>query len=108
MKNDIITYVGIEKPSQSNIEIIAEDVVVTPAFIDAHSHIGMARAGEPEDEDESNEHMESVFPLVNSLHSIYMDDISFTESIENGVLYSVVLPGSGNIIGGKGHILTQF
>jgi imidazolonepropionase-like amidohydrolase len=107
-ENDIITYVGIEKPSQSNIEIIAEDVVVTPAFIDAHSHIGMARAGEPEDEDESNEHMESVFPLVNSLHSIYMDDISFTESIENGVLYSVVLPGSGNIIGGKAIFLRNF
>lgn len=34
-ENDIITYVGREKPSQSNIEIIAEDVVVTPAFIDA-------------------------------------------------------------------------
>ncbi len=107
-ENDIITYVGREKPSQSNIEIIAEDVVVTPAFIDAHSHIGMARAGEPEDEDESNEHMESVFPLVNSLHSIYMDDISFTESIENGVLYSVVLPGSGNIIGGKAIFLRNF
>jgi imidazolonepropionase-like amidohydrolase len=107
-ENDIIIYVGIEKPSQSNIEIIAEDVVVTPAFIDAHSHIGMARAGEPEDEDESNEHMESVFPLVNSLHSIYMDDISFTESIENGVLYSVVLPGSGNIIGGKAIFLRNF
>lgn len=107
-EDDTITYVGLEKPSQSNIEIIAEDVVVTPAFIDAHSHIGLARAGEPEDEDESNEHMESVFPLVNSLHSVYMDDMSFTESIENGVLYSVVLPGSGNIIGGKAIFLRNF
>ncbi len=71
--DDIISYAGKEKPSQSEIEIIAEDVVVIPAFIDAHSHIGMARAGQPEDDDESNEHMESVFLLVNSLHSIYME-----------------------------------
>ena len=45
--------------------------------------------------------MNNIFPLINSLHSIYMDYISFVESIENGVLYSVILPGSGNIIGGK-------
>jgi len=30
-----------------------------------------------------------------------MDYISFVESIGNDVLYSVILPGSGNIIGGK-------
>ncbi len=107
-EGNTITYVGIEKPVIKNFEIIAEDVVVTPAFIDAHSHIGMARAGEPEDEEESNEHMDSVFPLVNSLHSIYMDDPSFTESIENGILYSVVLPGSGNILGGKAVFIRNF
>jgi len=28
-----------------------------------------------------------------------MDYISFVESIGNDVLYSVILPGSGNIIG---------
>src|ERR687893_612976 len=100
-EGDKISYVGPEKPLQNEAEIIAEDVVVTPAFIDSHSHIGMVRAGEPEDEDESNEHMDPVFPLVNSIHSIYMDDLSFAESVENGVLYSVVLPGSGNVVGGK-------
>lgn len=103
-----IIYVGLEKPLQNNSEIIAEDVVVTPAFIDSHSHIGMVRAGEPEDEDESNEHMDTVFPLVNSLHSIYMDDMSFAESVENGVLYSVILPGSGNVVGGKSVFLRNF
>jgi imidazolonepropionase-like amidohydrolase len=81
---------------------------VTPAFIDSHSQIGMVRAGEPEDEDESNDHMDTIFPLVNSLHSIYMDDISFAESVENGILYSVVLPGSGNVVGGKAVFLRNF
>ncbi len=103
-----ITYVGLDKPLQNDAELIAEDVVVTPAFIDSHSHIGMVRAGEPEDEDESNEHMDPVFPLVNSIHSIYMDDLSFAESVENGVLYSVVLPGSGNIVGGKSVFLRNY
>ena len=30
-----------------------------------------------------------------------MDDPAFKESVENGVLYSTALPGSGNVIGGK-------
>jgi imidazolonepropionase-like amidohydrolase len=30
---------------------------MTPGFIDLHSHLGMMRAEEPADEDESNDHM---------------------------------------------------
>jgi hypothetical protein len=52
--------------------------------------------------------MSSVYPLVNALHSIYMDDSSFIESTESGVLYSTVLPGSGNIIGGKTVLIRNF
>ena len=37
-----------------------------------------------------------------------MDDISFVESVENGVLYSTILPGSGNVIGGKAVLVRNF
>lgn len=106
-ENDEIKYVGNRQPKESN-EIIAEGVVVTPAFIDSHSHIGMVRSGEPDKEEEANEHMNSVYPLVNALHSIYMDDPSFKESVESGVLYSTVLPGSGNIIAGNAVLIRNF
>ena len=36
------------------------------------------------------------------------DYISFVESIGNDVLYSVILPGSGNIIGGKSVLIGNF
>ena len=52
--------------------------------------------------------MRTIYPLVNSLHSVYMDDISFVESVENGVLYSTILPGSGNVIGGKAVLVRNF
>ena len=106
-ENDEIKYVGNSQPKESN-EIIAEGAVVTPAFIDSHSHIGMVRSGEPDKEEEANEHMNSVYPLVNALHSIYMDDPSFKESVESGVLYSTVLPGSGNIIAGNAVLIRNF
>jgi imidazolonepropionase-like amidohydrolase len=99
-----IVYVGNNKQEG---EIIAEGTV-TPAFLDAHSHIGMVRAGEPDKEEESNEQMRTVYPLVNALHSIYMDDSAFGESVESGVLYSTVLPGSGNVIGGKAVLIRNF
>ena len=106
-ENDEIKYVGNSQPKES-CEIIAEGAVVTPAFIDSHSHIGMVRSGEPDKEEEANEHMNSVYPLVNALHSIYMDDPSFKESVESGVLYSTVLPGSGNIIAGNAVLIRNF
>jgi len=102
-----IKFVGHNQPSGTH-EIIEHCEAVTPSFIDAHSHIGMVRAGEPSNEEEANEHMDSISPLSNALHSIYMDDPSFQESIESGILYSVVLPGSGNIIGGKAVLIRNF
>ena len=67
----------------------------------------MVRSGEPAIEEEANEHMESIFPLGNALHSVYMDDSSFKESVAFGV-YSVVLPGSGNIISDKGVLIKYY
>ena len=97
---------GISKDRQG-AEVIAEGVV-TPGFIDSHCHIGMARSGEPYYEDETNEHMNAIYPLVDAIHSVYMDDPAFRESVEHGVLYSHVMPGSGNIIGGKTAVIRNF
>jgi imidazolonepropionase-like amidohydrolase len=97
-----------QQEEEAGAELIVEGAVVTPAFIDSHSHIGMVRSGEPEKEEEANEHMDSVYPLVNALHSIYMDDPAFKESVESGILYSTVLPGSGNVIAGKAVLIRNF
>jgi imidazolonepropionase-like amidohydrolase len=82
--------------------------VITPALIDAHSHIGLIRGGEPESEAEANERMESMLAHADVLDSIQMDDEGFASSIEAGVLYSCVLPGSGNIIGGNSAIVRNY
>ena len=82
--------------------------VVTPAFIDAHSHIGMERSGEPGSEGEVNDHMDSMLFLADALDSVQMDDTAFRDSVEMGVLYSCVLPGSGNIVGGRSAIIRNY
>ncbi|MGB5748339.1 MAG: amidohydrolase family protein [Desulfobacterales bacterium] len=82
--------------------------VLTPAFIDPHSHIGMERSGEPSGEGEANDHLDSILVLTDALDSVQMDDKAFKDAVESGVLYSCVVPGSGNIIGGQSAVIRNF
>jgi len=82
--------------------------VVTPAFIDAHSHIGLERQGEPGQEGEVNDRASQILPTLNPLNSVYFDDRAFEEAVDFGVLYSCVIPGSGNLIGGKAMVIKNF
>ncbi|MCK5115612.1 MAG: amidohydrolase family protein [Candidatus Aegiribacteria sp.] len=81
---------------------------VTPGFIDAHSHIGMDREGEPWTESELNDTLSQILPVNDPLNSIYFDDRAFKDAVDFGVLYSCVVPGSGNLLGGKAMIIRNF
>lgn len=98
--------VGLSKTPQGERQ--GEFPVITPAFIDPHSHIGMIRAGEPAGEAEGNDHLDSILSLSDALDTVQMDDVSFQEAVEMGVLYSCVLPGSGNLIGGRSAVIRHF
>jgi len=98
--------VGISKTRHG--ELLGKYDFVTPAFIDPHSHIGMARAGEPSKEAEANDHMDPLFALPDALDSVQMDDPAFKDAVEMGVLYSCILPGSGNIISGLSAVIRNY
>jgi len=89
-------------------EVDGNFAVVTPAFIDAHSHIGLIRAGEPSAEAEANDQIDPFLTHADALDSVQMDDTAFRDSIEAGVLYSCVVPGSGNIIGGNSAVIRNY
>ncbi len=103
IKNDRI--ISVSEISDKKADISG---IVTPAFIDAHSHIGMCRHGMPWDEDEANETIDQVSILLDPIDSIYFEDKSFQNAVDAGVLYSCVVPGSGNIFGGKAIIIRNF
>lgn len=81
---------------------------VTPAFIDAHSHIGMDRDGEPWNESELNDTLNQILPVNDPLNSIYFDDRAFSDAVDFGILYSCIVPGSGNLFGGKAKVIRNF
>jgi imidazolonepropionase-like amidohydrolase len=82
--------------------------IVTPAFVDPHSHIGMFRAGEPDGEQEGNDVTHQIQPLCDPIRSIYFDDLAFVDSVDFGVLYSCIMPGSGNLFGGRSKVIRNF
>ena len=89
-------------------QVLGRYDVLTPAFIDPHSHIGMERSGEPSGEGEANDHLDSILALTDALDSVQMDDKAFRDAVESGVLYSCVVPGSGNIIGGQSAVIRNY
>ncbi len=98
--------VGVSKTKKG--KLLGKFPVVVPAFIDAHSHIGMVRSGEPMQEAEANEHMDSLMALPDALDSVQMDDVALRDAVEQGALYSCVLPGSGNIMGGRSAFIRNY
>jgi len=85
--------------------VVDQCAVLTPALIDAHSHIGIHRFGEPAAEGESNESLDSILPLPDVLDSINMDDPAFAHSVAWGTVYSCVLPGSANLLSGQSAVV---
>jgi imidazolonepropionase-like amidohydrolase len=97
---------GISKTAKGQLQ--GRFKVITPAFIDPHSHIGMERSGEPGGEGEANDQLDSILTLTDALDSVQMDDKAFKDAVESGVLYSCVVPGSGNIIGGQSAVIRNY
>ena len=105
-------YITIE--GQKIVEVSARkqkfdhEGFVTPAFIDAHTHIGMFRDGEPGAEQEGNDFSDQFLPLLDPLNGVYFDDRAFKDAVDFGCLYSCIVPGSGNLMGGKAMIIRNF
>ena len=103
---DGTTIAGVSRSPRG--EPAGEYPVVTPAFVDPHCHIGMERSGEPDKEGEANDQMDSLLFLADALDSVQMDDTAFRDSVEMGVLYSCVVPGSGNIVSGRSAVIRNW
>lgn len=76
--------------------------VVTPGFIDAHSHIGLF--GEPSlpATADGNEKTGPIKPMLRGIDSLNPADPAFKPVLEAGVTTVYTGPGSSNVIGGTG------
>jgi len=78
---------------------------VTPGLIDTHSHIGVYAAPGTRATDDGNEATAPTTAGVWAEHSFWPEDPMLELGVEGGVTTMEVLPGSANLIGGRGVVL---
>ncbi len=82
--------------------IDAEGRWVTPGLIDVHSHLGVYASPGIKAHSDGNEATAPVTAQVWAEHSVWPQDPGFNRARAGGVTALQVLPGSANLIGGRG------
>jgi imidazolonepropionase-like amidohydrolase len=75
---------------------------VTPGLIDVHSHLGVYPSPSIPAHSDGNEATDPVTANVWAEHSVWPQDPGFTTALAGGVTSMQVLPGSANLMGGRG------
>src|SRR5689334_8340361 len=79
---------------------------VTPGIIDTHSHLGVYPMPEARAHEDGNEMVGPVQPQVQSADAFWPQDPGILRAVRGGVTSIQVLPGSGNLIGGRAVTVT--
>jgi imidazolonepropionase-like amidohydrolase len=89
--------------SAGDAEVVdAEGKWVTPGIIDVHSHLGVYPSPGTESHSDGNEMTAPVTAQVWAEHSVWPHDPGFTTALAGGVTAMQILPGSANLVGGRG------
>jgi imidazolonepropionase-like amidohydrolase len=87
------------------VVIDAAGKFVTPGVIDVHSHLGVYPSPEVDALANGNELTNPVTANVWAEHSVWPEDPGFIRALQGGVTTLQILPGSGNLIGGRSVVL---
>ena len=97
-----IAAVGADLSAEGADVVDAEGKWVTPGVIDVHSHLGVYPSPGTESHSDGNEMTSPVTAEVWAEHSVWPHDPGFTTALAGGVTAMQILPGSANLVGGRG------
>jgi imidazolonepropionase-like amidohydrolase len=97
-----ISFVGEGQAPAGVTTVDASGRWVTPGLIDVHSHLGVYASPGVKAHSDGNEMTNPATPNVWAEHSVWPQDPGFARALAGGVTTLQVLPGSGNLIGGRG------
>ncbi|MFO1392412.1 MAG: amidohydrolase [Steroidobacteraceae bacterium] len=97
-----IVAVGPGLDPGNAVEVDATGRWITPGIIDVHSHLGVYASPGVRATQDGNEATDPVTAGVWAEHSIWPQDPGFSTALAGGVTTLQVLPGSANLIGGRG------
>jgi len=103
LEKGAIKYVGASAPAPAGAIVVdGKGKVVTPGIIDAHSHLGVYPAPAGKGNAEGNEMVGPVTPQVRAEYGYWPQDPQIERALAGGVTTALILPGSANLIGGRG------
>ena len=110
IRNGLIEQIGYasqhlraRSSDDPDVQVIdAEGRWVTPGLIDVHAHLGVYASPGVKAHSDGNEMTAPVTGQVWAEHSIWPQDPGFSRALAGGVTSLQVLPGSANLIGGRG------
>lgn len=105
-QDDKITAVGaqVEIPEDAQ-RIDGTGWVITPGFVDAHTHVGIQEEIYQEGDDLNEISESALTPEMRAIDGINPYDLGFRDALSGGVTTVMIAPGSANVIGGSISIL---
>lgn len=74
--------------------------IVTPGLVDMHSHLGVYAAPNAKAHSDGNEMSAPTTPFVRAIDAFDPEDAAIARAVAGGVTTALILPGSGNVMGG--------
>ena len=102
IKDGKIQEIGPDLVIDGSEVIDAQGKWVTPGIIDIHSHMGVYPAPGVSTSSDGNEATAPVTAEVWAEHSVWTQDPQFVLALKGGITSFHVLPGSANLMGGRG------
>ncbi|QOY63095.1 amidohydrolase [Lysobacter sp. H21R4] len=98
-----IAGVGVNLSVPANTTVVdGRGKWVTPGIIDVHSHLGVYPSPGVRAHSDGNETTAPVTAAVWAEHSVWPQDPGFNAARAGGITSLQILPGSANLIGGRG------
>lgn len=92
---------GLDVPADATV-VDGSGKWVTPGLIDVHSHLGVYPSPGMSAHSDGNEMTSPVTAQVWAEHAVWPQDVGFAAALAGGVTTLQILPGSANLIGGRG------
>ncbi|MBX2803774.1 MAG: amidohydrolase family protein [Myxococcales bacterium] len=107
MQDGTISAVGQGQPPSvpDAVQVDVAGAHVTPGLIDTHSHLGVYPSPWGRAHSDGNEATAPVTAGVWAEHSVWPQDPGFLRAIAGGITTMQILPGSANLIGGRGVVV---